>query len=259
MVSTQHPVAEWVGRIRDSASRFPSKLPLPAEVERSRDQVLAAAAQRLAQEPLGVLSQGLNPSRFDSWSPGLRRKAYRHFPSTVEMVRELLHQALEPERSAATDELVAALAAEAATNPDPVALASKLPPAYIDRVCADNVFPLQLYGWLVARHDEETAERMRFLLSSLNERAVVGLRPLFQSLGLEPRPPLDWEGFTSVWMTVVEGTALRASVEGDDYDPELISWLTMALTIGMTRPIGTDDRDLPAVLSEHCSSAASRR
>lgn len=249
-------VRRWAEAIRGAQSRFPPLVAAPKDQSTSRAQVVAAAAQRLLDEPFSVLSQGLNPSRFDSWMPGLRRKSYRYFPSTVELVREVLNEAVTPGRSDATDELVSGMAAIAGDPPCAVEMASTIPQAYVNRVVEDNVFPLQMYAWLASRQDDDLAARLRSLLDSLNDRAVVGVQPLFQAWGLEPRPPLDWDSFTSIWITVVEGTALRAAIEGDDYDPDLVSWVTMALVLGMTRLAGEDHRDLPTALDDHCTQFA---
>lgn len=245
-------IAQWASGIRAAGSVFQGRGPL-AEVDDSREQVLAAATRRLSSESFGVLTQGLNPSRFDSWKPGLRRKAYRYFPSTSELVREVLHNAVGPARGQVTDELVKVMK-EAAQDPPPIVEAlSVVPPTFMDRVRLDEVFGLQLLAWVAARQDADLRGALGDFYESLAEELSEGFAEILQAYGLELRPPFTWQSFTSVWISLVEGTTLRTAVEGDRYDPELASAATMALIVGMTRSSGADDRDVVGLLQQHCA------
>lgn len=254
MTAAVTQISGWAARIRASQSSFPGRRPL-AEVDDPRGQVVAAATKRLLGEPLGVLTQGLNPTRFDSWKPGLRRKAYRYFPSTTELVREVLDQAVGSERGNATDELVGIMQLAAEDPPPILETLALVPPAYVDRVRTNDVFALQLQAWLVARDDKAMAAAMSDLHESLVARTSEGFSAILTAWGLELRPPFDWRSFSNVWISLVEGTALRAGVEGEQYDPQLVSSVTMALLVGMTRSIGGDDRDIAGLLEDHCAGA----
>lgn len=252
MTAAVAQISGWAARIRESRSSFPGRGPL-AEVDDPRGQVVAAATKRLLGEPLGVLTQGLNPTRFDSWKPGLRRKAYRYFPSTSELVREVLHNAVGPARGHVTNELVKVMK-EAAQDPPPIVEAlSVVPPTFVDRVRVDEVFGLQLLAWVAARQDADLRDALGDFYESLAEELSEGFAEILQAYGLELRPPFTWQSFTSVWISLVEGTTLRTAVEGDRYDPELASVATMALIVGMTRSSGVDDRDVVGLLQQHCA------
>lgn len=248
------PRARWFDRITAAASQFPIPALAPAEFRASRAQVLAAATVRLGREPLGVLAQGLNPSRFDSWMPGLRRKAYRYFPSTTDLVREVLMLAVNPERSEATDQLVGAMAAAADEAVCPLEAVRALPTAYIDRIRKDDIFRLELTAWIVMPEYSPLREQLNSLHESLVERSAAGLQILLESYDLELRDPLTWTELATMLLSVVRGTALSAEVKGDEYDPDVIVHTLMAIVIGATRPASSDNDDLQTTFQRQFAS-----
>lgn len=249
-------IAGWASAIRVARSGFPG-FQSPAEISDSRAQVLAAATLRVLAEPFEVLTQGLNPSRFDQWKPGLRRKTYRYFPSTSDLLREVLGQAVGPDRGRATDELVRAMKEGAQDPPPMLQTLAMVAPAYVDRVGSDDLFALQLHAWLVARADPKMQSAMSELHDSLVARTSEGFAAILHAWGLELRPPFTWRSFCNVWISLVEGSALRAGVEGERYEPALASAVTMVLIVGMTRSIDEDERDLVGLLHDHCRAARS--
>lgn len=254
--SHARPEKPWFKIITEAASQFPSPTRLPDASTKPREQVLAAARVRIVREPLGVLSQGLNPSRFDSWMPGLRRKAYRYFPSTSELVQEVLLTATDPERSEATDQLVGAMGCAAANAVCPLEAVRALPTAYVERICSDDIFRLELTGWLVMHDHCDVRSQLNALHDSLVERSAAGLEILLTSYGLELRAPVTWTELATMLLALVRGTALSAEVKGDDYDPEVIIHALMGMMVGLTQPIG-GSADLQATFLSHFEAGKS--
>lgn len=220
--------------ILSAESHFPSPTPAPAEVETSREQVISAATLRMVNEPLGLLSQGLNPSRFDSWLPGLRRKAYRYFPSTTDLIHEVLADAVDPERSEATDQLVHAMTEAAGSLASPLEVVTKLSEAYVDRLLSDTCFRLEMTAWLVMPDSPTLQDDLRHLHESLVGRGAEGLEAVLVTYGLQIRPPLTWRDLATMVMATVQGTVIRAEVRGEDYDPSILANAVKGLIIGLT-------------------------
>lgn len=244
----------WLARISSARSKFPGEAILPSEHGAARAQVLAAATRRLAREPLGVFAQGLNPSRFDTWMPGLRRKAYRLFPSSTELVKEVLMSAVNPDRAEHTDELVKTMVSIADEAVGPLEAAHGLPTAYIDRILNDDVFRLELTAWLTMPDHPPLRSELRALHASLIDRGAAGLEALVGSYGLEPLAPLTWPKIAAMLLAVVQGTVLSAEIHGDDYDSQVIVNTVMAIIVSTTRPIGMRGTDLASAFVAHCDN-----
>lgn len=232
-------------------SQFPSPTPSPAEIERSRDQVIAAATARMVNEPLGLLAQGLNPSRFDSWMPGLRRKAYRYFPSTTDLIHEVLADAVDPERSEATDQLIHAMSEAAASLASPLEVVRRLTTAYVDRLLSDPAFRLEITAWLVMKDSPSLRDDLHSLHESLIDRGAEGLQAVLESYGLAMRPPLTWRDFATMLLASVQGTVIRAEVDGDDYDPDVLVQTVMGLVMGLTYRPESDDATMDDAYLDH--------
>jgi len=234
-----------------ATSRFPTATVAPDELRSSRAQVLAAATRRLGREPLAVFAQGLNPSRFDSWMPGLRRKAYRFFPASTELVKEVLLLAVNPDRAQATDELVEALSTAASEADGPAEAARALSAAYIDRILGDDVFRLELTAWLTMHDYVPLRHQLKVLHASLVDRGAVGLQAVLASYGLETLPPLTNHDVAAMFLPIVQGTVLSAEVQAADYEPEVVVRTVMAILLATTRPIGVDTPDLETAFRDH--------
>lgn len=244
-------LAEHAERISTAASQFPRPTVEPAELTTSRDQVLAAATARLVNEPLGVLAQGLNPSRFDSWMPGLRRKAYRYFPSTTELLHEVLADAVKPDRSEATDRLVHAMSEAADLATSPTEIVERLTVAYLHRLLDDSTFRLEMIAWVVMRDAPTLRDDLNDLHESLVERAAGGLKILVESFGLDLRAPVTWRDLATMLLGVIQGALIQADVAGDDFDPSIVVKTVTALIIGVTCSPGEQGSDLDAAFLAH--------
>jgi len=242
---------DYAEGIATAESQFPMPTPTPAAIAESRGQVVTAATARMVNEPLGVLSAGLNPSRFDSWMPGLRRKAYRYFPSTTDLVHEVLAEAVDPERSEATDQLIHAMTEAAESLAEPLEVARVLPTAYVDRLRGDHAFRLEITAWLVMQDSPSLRDDLDHLHQSLIDRGAEGLQAVLQSYGLDVRSPLTWNDFATMLLAMVQGTVLRSEVAGDDYDPEVLVHAVMGLVMGLTHRPDTDARTMDDAYLDH--------
>lgn len=248
-------LADYATGILTAESPFPTPIPAPADLEASRDQVVAAAAARLANEPLGVLTQGLNPSRFDNWMPGLRRKAYRYFPSTTELIHEVLTDAVNPDRSDVTDQLIYAMAEAASFVNAPVEVVKRLTVAYVNRLISDPGFRLEITAWVVMRDSPSLRDDLDALHNSLVDRTAEGLRVLMESFGLVMRAPLTWQDFGSMLLAIIQGTVMRAEVAGDDYDPTVVVHAVIGLTMGVTCRADNDEQDIEETFRHYTAAA----
>lgn len=235
-------LADYAEEIRAAESQFPVPTTVPAEVEASRGQVVAAATARMVNEPMGVLTQGLNPSRFDSWMPGLRRKAYRYFPSTTDLIHQVLADAVDPSPSKATDQLMRALEEAAESLAAPLEVVKTLSSAYVDQLISDAAFRLQVTAWLVMADSPSLQEDLEALHAALIDHAAEALAAVIGSYGLAMRPPLDWHDLGRMILASVQGTVLQAEILEDDYDPSVLANAVMGLVMGLTyRPETGDD------------------
>jgi|GEM_PF-3401802 len=236
---------DFATSILRAEDHFSKPIPSPSEIEASRDQVITAATARMVNEPLGLLAQGLNPSRFDSWMPGLRRKAYRYFPSTTDLIHEVLADAVNPEQSGATDQLLQAMTEAADSLAAPLDVVAKLSEAYVDRLLSDRCFRLEMTAWLVMPDSPTLRDDLRNLHETLVDRGAEGLEAVLVAYGLQMRSPLTWHDLATMVMATVQGTVIRAEVRGEDYDPSILANAIMGVVMGLTyRPDADEGPDV---------------
>lgn len=238
---------KWTDRISSSRSNFPNPSDPIDRTDSSRVQVMAAATRRLCDEPLSVLSQGLNPTRFDNWLPGLRRKAYRVFPASTELVKEVLMLATGPGRGETTEDLTTVMATLAADADGPIEAVHGLCGAYMERIRADKVFQLELSAWTAMDDHPPLRAQMNELRDALINRGAEGLEAVLTGYGLKLRSPLTYQDLATVFLRVIQGTQLAAGVRDDEYDPDILAHTVMCILIGATERTDDESEDLNTV------------
>jgi len=187
---------DYAEGILEAGTHFPVPPRSPADVDMARDQVVAAATSRMLNEPLGLLAQGLNPSRFDDWMPGLNEAA------------SLLAEPLEVVR--------------------------QLSEAYVERRLIDSCFRLEMTAWLVMDDSPTLRADLHQLNDSLIDRGAAGAEALLVTYGLQMRPPMTWRDLATMVKAAVQGAMIRADVEGDEYDPTVLANTIKGLVMGLT-------------------------
>ena len=124
-------LADAVERIGGIRSRLDRRLD-------AADELVGLAVRRLVSEPFEVLSKGLNPSRFDSWSTGARSKVARQFGSSSDLMLEVLSRSINPDRgdlssmlASAGDVIAAGDGAAGVSIPDDVNVVAEYPIALV--------------------------------------------------------------------------------------------------------------------------------
>lgn len=202
---------------------------------RPREQVLAAAVAQLTGEPFELISKGLNTSRFEDFIPGLRSKVARQFGSSEGLVLSLLRDAIAPDRTKLTEQLVDDVAtAMVCLDLTHEQVITDLGSAYFDAMCDDPVFMLQAYAWLGAHDNRSLRRDFALLYSSLDERLASLLDNFLRSWGREMADGLSTNDLAVALTGLTEGLRSRAAVDPDAVPSELFGSQVVALMRGMT-------------------------
>ncbi|NNE73865.1 MAG: TetR/AcrR family transcriptional regulator [Acidimicrobiales bacterium] len=213
--------------------------PEPSDIPDGRDRLVVAAARLLLEEGLEVLEAGLSPEKVGRHAKWSRRNVYNHFPTKQDLLRELFRRSLAAERSAVTDEIVDSMVQHSLSESggDVVKVLEDVSRSNWLLAKSDPVTTLQMLAWSVGQKDPEVAEAFRTLYRRIDDRVAQGFDHLFRDWEREFRAPFDAKIAATVFTALTEGLMLRARVDPDAVDDELLTWVTLAFFPTMSRPV----------------------
>lgn len=178
------------------------------------DELIGMAVRRLVSEPFDVLSKGLNPSRFDSWSKGARSRVARRFGSSSDLTLEVLRRAINPDRGDLSSMLASAGevidAGESFTE-----TARSFGLAFYENLARDDGFRVQVLAWSASRNRTTLSVELRELYESVEERVAIGIAVILDASGRRARPGLTIHEQAGMLIAVIEGAVMQGQVRGD--------------------------------------------
>lgn len=183
------------------------------------DELIGLAVRRLVSEPFEVLSKGLNPSRFDSWSKGARSRVARQFGSSSDLVLEVLRRAISPSRGDLSSTL--ATAGDVIASGEPyTATAHAFGDAFYQNLARDDGFRVQLLAWAAASNRTTLSDELCALYQSVEDRVASGIEAVLAAAGREVRPGLTVQEHAGMLIAVTEGSVMQGQVRGHEETSE---------------------------------------
>lgn len=230
----------WVARLVSRVSQVRSRLDFIQEssTKSTEDRILAGLIDQLVKSPFAVIAKGINTARLDDISPGLRSKANRRFGQADGLASFALTQALRPDRSDLTDELISS-ASQALLDPgvDHEGVLLRLGTSYFNAVCDDPCLTLQTFAWLGAHESAALKQAFVVLYESLGSRIEVALDIFLADWGRAPREGTSSAEIVTALTSLIEGLAMRTAVDPDSVSSELPATACVALVKGLTRAL----------------------
>jgi len=178
------------------------------------DELVGLAVRRLVTEPFEVLSKGLNPSRFDSWSKGARSRVARQFGSSSDLVLEVLRRSVTPARGDLSSMLGDAgeviAAGESYTT-----TARAFGVAFYENLASDDGFRVQLLAWAASSDRSVLADELCVLYESIEDRVAAGIEAILEVSGRRVRPGLSVRQQAGMLIAVTEGAVIQGQVRHD--------------------------------------------
>lgn len=179
------------------------------------DELISLAVRRLITEPFEVLSKGLNPSRFDSWSTGARSRVARQFGSSSDLVLEVLRRAVTPSRGDLSSTL--AIAGEVIAAGEPYTeTARAFGDAFYENLAGDDGFRIQVLAWVAAPNRSSLSDDLRMLYESVEDRVAIGIEAVLEAAGRQVRPGLSVKEHAGMLIAVTEGAVMQGQVRGHE-------------------------------------------
>lgn len=179
------------------------------------DELIALAVRRLVSEPFEVLSKGLNPSRFDSWSKGARSRVARQFGSSSDLVLEVLNRAVTPSRGDLSSLL--AVAADVIESGEPYTeTARAFGTAFYENLAADDGFRIQVLAWSASSNRAGLGDDLSALYESIEDRIALGIEAILAASDRQPRVGLSVREQAGMLIAVTEGAVMQGQVRGHD-------------------------------------------
>ncbi len=178
------------------------------------DELIGLAVRRLVTEPFEVMSKGLNPSRFDSWSKGARSRVARQFGSSSDLVLEVLSRATTPSRGDLSSTL--ATAGEViASGESYTTTARAFADAFYENLAGDDGFRIQVLAWAAAPNRASLSDDLRALYESVEDRVAGGIEAILDAAERRVRPGLSVKEHAGMLIAVTEGAVMQGQVRGN--------------------------------------------
>ena len=229
----QMKLSQAIGRIDAVHSRLDRRRHDDDEV----DELISLALRRLITEPFEVLSKGLNPSRFDSWSKGARSRVARQFGSSSDLVLEVLKRAVTPSRGDLSSLLADAgdviAAGESYTD-----TAYAFGRAFYENLASDDGFRIQVLAWAASPNRTALGEDLSVLYDSIEARISGGIEAILLASGRRARDGLSVTEQAGMLLAVIEGSVMQGQVRADvDMTERFATYVAFLLEHG-SEPIG---------------------
>lgn len=196
------------------------------------EELISLAVRRLVTEPFEVLSKGLNPSRFDSWSKGARSRVARQFGSSSDLVLEVLSRAITPSRGDLSSTLATAGDVIAAGEPY-TSTARAFGEAFYENLSSDDGFRIQVLAWAAAPNRSTLSDDLCVLYQSVEDRVAMGIEAVLEAAGRRVRPGLSVQEHAGMLIAVTEGAVMQGQVRGHKQISErFASYVTFILEHG---------------------------
>lgn len=178
------------------------------------DELISLAVRRLVTESFEVLSKGLNPSRFESWSKGARSRVARQFGSSSDLVLEVLHRATMPIRGVVFERLADAGEVIAGGEPASETLRS-FGRAFYENLACDDCFRVRMLAWAASSNRASVREDLSGLYLSIEEQVANGLEAILSASGRQVRDGLSVQEFAGMLIAMIEGSVIQGHVRSD--------------------------------------------
>lgn len=183
----------------------------------TRAALLHAGEQLLLEQPVGTVLDQIKAPEVARRAARTTGAFYHHWPDQASYQNELIEYVLGPDRLTAADETLKTLPAAMAGGislPELVHLAAR---STLLRVRDNPLLPLFLSLWAKQAQSDRIRDLLRRNFQATSESTATGYQAVLDHYGLQMRPPFTVEMLTVTLTGLVEGLAIRASV-----DPEAV-------------------------------------
>jgi AcrR family transcriptional regulator len=218
----------------------------PTGTNETQRRILEAGIELWRSEPPAVLFSGLTVAALSKAAGVTRSTFYAYWPSTEEYLNDLIDHLADRDTAdgPAVDNRTLGELNTAGPN-----LVQRFLDGFQSRFDAEVNDPMVLLrlGFLSQAGDPSTAEHLRAMFRTIENRRGEAFRFLRDAWAREPRPPLDEAQVQTLFSVIHDGLVARHLVDPDAVPAELYGMVVLSLLLVLSRRVD-DTRDMSHIL-----------